>query len=151
MTHYNVSWEMNIEADNPEAAAREALRIHRDPESIATVFEVWDENGDHVKVDLEACQQPAPAIWFYLSFASTGAFLGAAFVQADGPRGALDRATLTGCNPGGEVMIIELERLPPGHRADVLLSRADLEAVEGTDAIMQGSVDELEEMIGWRS
>jgi hypothetical protein len=45
-----VSWEIDVEDEGvatPEAAARKALRIQRDPESIATVFEVRavDENG----------------------------------------------------------------------------------------------------------
>lgn len=40
---YFVSWEIDIEAASAEAAALEALRIQRDPESIATVFHVIDE------------------------------------------------------------------------------------------------------------
>lgn len=45
---YRVTWEMEIPATSPLDAARTALRIHRDPESIATSFEV---DGD--RVDLE--------------------------------------------------------------------------------------------------
>ena len=37
---FRVSWVIDIEADSAEAAAREALRIQRDPQSIATVFKV---------------------------------------------------------------------------------------------------------------
>ena len=37
---FRVSWVIDIEADSAEAAAREALRIQRDPQSIATVFTV---------------------------------------------------------------------------------------------------------------
>jgi hypothetical protein len=37
---FRVSWVIDIEADSAEAAAREALRIQRDPASIATVFTV---------------------------------------------------------------------------------------------------------------
>jgi hypothetical protein len=37
---FRVSWVIDIEADSAEAAAREALRIQRDPDSIATVFTV---------------------------------------------------------------------------------------------------------------
>ena len=40
MPKYRVHWEIDIEADSPEAAAREALAVHRDPDSIANVFEV---------------------------------------------------------------------------------------------------------------
>jgi len=49
MTQYKVTWEIDIEATSPLEAARKALRIHRDPTSIATVFVI---NGDIV-IDLE--------------------------------------------------------------------------------------------------
>ncbi len=45
---YRVTWEMDIPATSPLEAARDALRIHRDPASIATVFQV-----DGKRVDLE--------------------------------------------------------------------------------------------------
>jgi hypothetical protein len=38
MTTYTVIWEIDVDADTHEDAAREALHIQRDPESIATVF-----------------------------------------------------------------------------------------------------------------
>jgi hypothetical protein len=37
---YRVTWTIDIDAKSPKAAAKEALRIQRDPESIATHFEV---------------------------------------------------------------------------------------------------------------
>lgn len=37
---YNVKWLINIEAENPRAAAEQALKMQRDPKSIATVFHV---------------------------------------------------------------------------------------------------------------
>lgn len=40
MTTYFVAWTIDIEADSPEDAARIALTIQRDPESLATVFHV---------------------------------------------------------------------------------------------------------------
>jgi hypothetical protein len=43
MTNYSVQWEIEIKASSPEEAAREALRIQRDPESLATVFDVYHE------------------------------------------------------------------------------------------------------------
>lgn len=39
---YQVVWEIEFEAMDPEHAARLALEVHRDPESIATVFKVFD-------------------------------------------------------------------------------------------------------------
>lgn len=51
-TTYRVEWSMEIDADSPEEAARKALAIHRDPESVATVFDVYDEAGEVARVDL---------------------------------------------------------------------------------------------------
>lgn len=55
MTTYRVEWVIDIEADTPEEAARKALAIQRNPESIATVFDVLecDQSGDVTRVDLE--------------------------------------------------------------------------------------------------
>lgn len=54
MKTYLVTWEIDIDADSPEAAAREALRIQRDAASSATVFRVWGEDGIDTTVDLTA-------------------------------------------------------------------------------------------------
>ena len=40
MAQFRVSWHIDIEAGTPQQAARQALAIQRDPESIATVFDV---------------------------------------------------------------------------------------------------------------
>ena len=40
MTEYSVSWEIMLEAACPEDAAREALNIQRDPDSLALCFVV---------------------------------------------------------------------------------------------------------------
>lgn len=45
MTEYHVLWEIDLEADSREDAARKALSIHRNPDSIATCFIV---DGHHV-------------------------------------------------------------------------------------------------------
>ncbi len=59
MAKYFVTWEMDIEADSPEEAAVKALYIHRDPESVATVFKVKGETEPaklyDVAWDDEAC------------------------------------------------------------------------------------------------
>ena len=47
MPNYLVQWEIELDADSPLDAALRALVIHRDPESVATVFLV---NGE--KIDL---------------------------------------------------------------------------------------------------
>jgi hypothetical protein len=58
MASYRVKWEIDLEADSPREAAEKALAIQRDPESIATVFWVWEGFGGNytlariTKVDL---------------------------------------------------------------------------------------------------
>lgn len=51
MSGYLVIWQMDIDADSPEEAARQALAYQRDPESTATVFDVESDAGT-VRVDL---------------------------------------------------------------------------------------------------
>jgi hypothetical protein len=46
MKTYKVRWEIDIEAESPEAAADRARAIQLDPSSIATVFDVrWDQES----------------------------------------------------------------------------------------------------------
>jgi hypothetical protein len=46
MKAYNVIWQMEFDAESAEDAARQALTVQRDPESIATVFDVMEiDNG----------------------------------------------------------------------------------------------------------
>jgi hypothetical protein len=52
MPDYKVAWVIEIDADNPQGAARQALAIMRDPASIATVLTVTDDQGNRVDVDL---------------------------------------------------------------------------------------------------
>ena len=52
MTTYLVTWEMHIEAESPEDAALQALGVHRDPESVATVFAV-EHKGIRTVIDVE--------------------------------------------------------------------------------------------------
>jgi hypothetical protein len=40
---YRVEWNIDIEADTPEDAAKQAIEIHRDHESTATIFQVTDQ------------------------------------------------------------------------------------------------------------
>ncbi len=53
MNHYCISWNIDIEAETPREAAEEALKVQRDPESMATVFEVRDKTGNITTIDLE--------------------------------------------------------------------------------------------------
>ncbi|MGA3118397.1 MAG: hypothetical protein ABSF90_28720 [Syntrophobacteraceae bacterium] len=52
MTTYSVNWRIDIEAESTVEAAMQALEIHRDPNSTATVFDVYDEQGNYTSIDL---------------------------------------------------------------------------------------------------
>jgi hypothetical protein len=52
MTAYSVNWRIDIEAESAVEAAKQALEIHRDPNSTATVFDLYDEQGNYTCVDL---------------------------------------------------------------------------------------------------
>ena len=61
MPEYRVKWEIDVDAKTPQKTAAEALKIMRDPYSIATVFDVIDYDIFHrilkkTRVDL-LCQQ----------------------------------------------------------------------------------------------
>jgi hypothetical protein len=51
---YRVTWTIDIDAESAIDAAKLALDIHRDTESIATVFSVRDENGKETAIDLSS-------------------------------------------------------------------------------------------------
>lgn len=53
MTTYLVTWDIHVEADSPEEAARRALEIQRDPTSTATVFIINDGTSDPITIDAE--------------------------------------------------------------------------------------------------
>lgn len=49
---YRVTWEIDIDADSFDDAARTALAMQRDPTSTATCFTIVDEDGKTQDVDL---------------------------------------------------------------------------------------------------
>jgi hypothetical protein len=54
MAEYLVEWKIDLDAENPLDAAKQAKRIHLDPESTALVFQVTDKKtGKKVDVDLD--------------------------------------------------------------------------------------------------
>jgi hypothetical protein len=59
MPIYHLTWEIDIDASSPREAAEKALAIQRDQGSIATVFDVVDEGGDSVRIDLEESSEDA--------------------------------------------------------------------------------------------
>jgi hypothetical protein len=48
MKRYLVRWEIEVEAEEAAGAADEALGMQRDFESTATVFEVFERDGDEL-------------------------------------------------------------------------------------------------------
>jgi len=53
-----VTWTIDLDEDTAEAAATVALAIMRDQESAATVFDVTDESGKTVRMDLRRDHKP---------------------------------------------------------------------------------------------
>ena len=54
---YKVIWEIDLDAESCEDAARKALETHRDPASIATCFTVSDETGICRNINLDSNKQ----------------------------------------------------------------------------------------------
>lgn len=48
MTQYKVVWEIEVEADTPLEAAKQAYAIQRDYNSTATYFKVVDSDDEYV-------------------------------------------------------------------------------------------------------
>ena len=60
---FRVGWHIDVDAETPQDAARKALKIQRDPNSIATVFHV-SKHVEEIKIDLQQRvrpTQPPPA------------------------------------------------------------------------------------------
>ena len=55
MPSYLVTWEIDVDADDPVQAALQAWRLMRMPDSIANTFDVieCDKDGSAVRVDLQ--------------------------------------------------------------------------------------------------
>ena len=49
---YQITWQIELEADNVKEAVLLALQIQRDPNSMATHFHVRDPMGEQIEVDL---------------------------------------------------------------------------------------------------
>ena len=52
---YFVTWEIEVKADNPVEAAKLARAVQTQPNSRATVFQVFGEDADDaIRIDLNA-------------------------------------------------------------------------------------------------
>lgn len=56
---YSVTWQIDVDADNPTDAAKQAYALMHAPGSTANVFSVWDSDGEETVVDLEEINQEA--------------------------------------------------------------------------------------------
>jgi hypothetical protein len=52
MPEYTVTWVIDLDAASPQEAAKKALEIQRDPDSIATIFEICPIDGTPIRIDL---------------------------------------------------------------------------------------------------
>lgn len=59
MQTYIVQWEIEIKADTPEEAACRALEIQCDVHSLASVFDVVNEEGKIDRVDIQEIKDRA--------------------------------------------------------------------------------------------
>lgn len=57
MVTYTLYWQIDIDADSPKEAAHKARDIQLDPTNTATVFEVFDPEGNQYFVDLLDVQE----------------------------------------------------------------------------------------------
>lgn len=53
MTEYLVTWRVELSANSPEDAARQAREIQLDPDSTALVYRVSGPRGEQYAIDLE--------------------------------------------------------------------------------------------------
>lgn len=57
MPDYSVEWRIEVTAENPGAAAREAWRLMRARLSTANHFHVYDELGECEEIDLQTIDE----------------------------------------------------------------------------------------------
>ena len=65
MSEYRVRWEIDVDADNAEAAARLALSAMTDAGTTATVFDVMGKRGRVRRIDLTLDRKSDP-VWCVL-------------------------------------------------------------------------------------
>lgn len=96
MTEYTVSWEIDLDAESPLEAAREALAIHRDPESLATVFRVGDQHLDATSGEiLPSGQEPSHPLMTVLTIKQKHETNASIHLTPEGARAELSRYVRT--------------------------------------------------------
>jgi len=59
---YRVVWTIDVDAESPSRAAAEALRVQRDPGSIATVFLVVEMEGNEDEYMIDVIRHAMPSL-----------------------------------------------------------------------------------------
>ena len=57
---YRVVWEIDVDAEGPEEAAREAFAAMQDPDTLARHFTVYGPDQQSVSVDLDPVRETGP-------------------------------------------------------------------------------------------
>lgn len=57
MPNYTVTWEIQVSAKTPREAAEIARSFQRDHSAMVGVFDVIDESGEGVRVDLDDAEE----------------------------------------------------------------------------------------------
>jgi len=84
---------------------------------------------------------------FYLSFATSTAFLGGVFIDAENFEDAFLKVNALGINPGGECAGWGVDEvLPDLYPRGKLLSPADLEAIDGEPGVRLGDLPDREQI-----
>lgn len=55
---YLVEWSIDLDAESPVDAARQARGIQQDPGSVATVFHIYGDDGSDDIIDIEDPDEP---------------------------------------------------------------------------------------------
>lgn len=89
------------------------------------------------KMLAQAKADPSPKAWHYLSFADGSRpkgtqFLGACIIEAPNIILCAIRAYELGINPGGEILSVRCESVPPEKWRNRLLTREDIAAMDAT-------------------
>ena len=50
---YQVEWAIDVDAESPQDAALQCLKMQRDPDSTATIFDVWTPDGERTRVEID--------------------------------------------------------------------------------------------------
>lgn len=130
MPDYRVGWYIDVDANNPREAAKQAQDAQRRPGTIATVFEVFP-SGETSGVEIDLSEPEGKRVPDF-SMDVTGEYLGNAYPQA-----AEYRVTLTILGTGTDFGLV-VENSSGGVVNSVTLSEEDADGIEKVATTMHG-------------